>query len=159
MREVLMPTRRAASGLAAVASTDLPVERAVEEQPERDDDDRRAGEDHQALRQDRRAGDADRRHRRAASGSCESACRRRTAAAPRIKIEAPIVMMISVTGDAPRAGAMASRYSSNAEDDRDEDGEQRGERQRHPAAAGNTVVIPPSITNSPWAKLTTSEAL
>ena len=27
-------------------------------------------------------------------------------------MEAPMVMMISVTGDAPRAGAMANRYSA-----------------------------------------------
>ena len=53
-----------------------------------------------------------------------------TAASPRIRIDAPIVMMISVTAEAPARRLDREPMQQQADRDRDDDGEDRGERQR-----------------------------
>ena len=70
-----------------------------------------------------------------------------------------MVMMISATTEAPRAGAMASlcRMSPTATAARIASG--AAIHSGTPAANRKKVVMPPIITNSPWAKFTTSEAL
>jgi hypothetical protein len=75
-----------------------------------------------------------------------------------MRIEAPIVTMISVTAEAPRAGSMARRCSSPVAT-AVATAMQAASGSGTPAAATNTVTMPPSMTNSPWAKFTTSEAL
>ena len=70
-----------------------------------------------------------------------------------------MVMMISVTAEAPRAGSIASRCSSRPTATAATIASSAASGSGTPAAAANTVTMPPSMTNSPWAKLMTSEAL
>ena len=70
-----------------------------------------------------------------------------------------MVMMISVTALAPRAGSMARRCSSRPTATATTTANSAASGNGNPAAAANTVTMPPSMTNSPCAKLTTSEAL
>ena len=70
-----------------------------------------------------------------------------------------MVMMISVTGEAPRAGSIASRCSSNPTAIATTIASSAASGSGTPAAAANTVTMPPSMTNSPWAKLMTSDEL
>ena len=79
---------------------------------------------------------------------------------PRRTIETPMVMMMRVVTSAPRAGSIAILATMQA--DRDD----RGRRRRRPPAAGarqpatrNAAIMPPSMMNSPCAKLITPEAL
>ena len=81
-------------------------------------------------------------------------------ARPRRKMEAPMVMMMAPTTVMPLAGAMAKRCSIRPTT--------RVSRTAPRMAAGSGRPLPadramapmaPSITNSPWARFTTSEAL
>jgi len=82
-----------------------------------------------------------------------------TCAAPRRKIEAPMVIMIRATALAPRAGSMAQRWSASPIAAVRTTARSAASGIGTPAAVRNTVDMPPSITNSPWAKLMTSDAL
>ena len=70
-----------------------------------------------------------------------------------------MVMMISATGLEPRAGSIARRCSASPTAVVSAMAMRAASGSGTPAAARNTVVMPPSITNSPWAKLITSQAL
>jgi len=74
-------------------------------------------------------------------------------------VEALVVMMMSTTALAPRAGSIAKRWSASPTITVKTIARHAANGSGTPARARNTVVIPPSITNSPWAKLMTSEAL
>ena len=78
---------------------------------------------------------------------------------PRRKIEAPMVMMISVTADAPRAGSIANWCSKSPTAVATTIASRAAIGSGTPAAAAKNVTMPPSMTNSPCAKLITSEAL
>ena len=80
-------------------------------------------------------------------------------ATPRMKIEAPMVMMMSETTGAPRAGSMASLLSATPTAAVPAMAISAASGSGRPAMCAKTVIMPPSITNSPWAKFTTSEAL
>ncbi len=82
-----------------------------------------------------------------------------TAATPRSRIEAPMVMMISVTGDAPLAGSIASRCSAMPTRTATASASRAASGSGMPAATAKKVTMPPIMTNSPCAKLITSEAL
>jgi hypothetical protein len=70
-----------------------------------------------------------------------------------------MVIMISTTGLASPAGSMAKRWSSKPTITVATIARSAASGSGTPAAARNTVVMPPSMTNSPCAKLMTSEAL
>ena len=70
-----------------------------------------------------------------------------------------MVMMISVTADAPRAGSIASACSRRPTATAAATAMSAASGSGTPAAAANTVPMPPIMTNSPCAKFTTSEAL
>ena len=70
-----------------------------------------------------------------------------------------MVMMINVTGDASRAGSIASQYNSRPTMTETQTARTAASGSGTPAAVRNTVTMPPSITNSPCAKFTTSDAL
>ena len=70
-----------------------------------------------------------------------------------------MVMMISVTADAPRAGSIARRCSRSPTTTAATMAIRAASGSGTPAASAKTVPMPPSITKSPWAKLTTSDAL
>jgi hypothetical protein len=74
-------------------------------------------------------------------------------------IEAPIVMMIRVTAEAPRAGRIAKRCRARPTRTVTRTASSAASGSGRPAAIRNTVTMPPSITNSPCAKFTTSEAV
>ena len=93
------------------------------------------------------------------AGSLWNCLSKTICATPRNRIDAPIVMMIKVTADAPRAGSIASQYSSRPTTTAMQIAISAASGRGTPAADANTVTIPPSITNSPWAKFTTSDAL
>ena len=82
-----------------------------------------------------------------------------TSASPRRKMEAPMVMMMSVTTEALRALSMANLASSTppsmaaAQPIRIASGSGR------PAAVSVAALMPPIMMNSPWAKLMTVLAL
>ena len=57
-------------------------------------------------------------------------------ATPRMKIEAPMVMMMSETTGAPRAGSMASLLSATPDGGGAGDGDERGERERQAGHVG-----------------------
>ena len=82
-----------------------------------------------------------------------------TPATPRSRIEAPMVMMISVTAEAPRAGSIARLCSSNPVAVAATTASSMAAGSGTPAAARKNVTMPPIITNSPWAKLMTSDEL
>jgi len=92
-------------------------------------------------------------------GSLWNCLSNRICAAPRSRIEAPMVMMIKVTAGAPRAGSIASQYSRSPTATAATTAMSAASGSGTPAAATNTVTMPPSMTNSPCAKFTTSEAL
>ena len=75
--------------------------------------------------------------------------------APRRKIEAPMVMMIRVTTEPSRAGSMASFSSSKPTNTVMATAQGIAKYNGRPASSRKTVDMPPSITNSPWAKLMT----
>ncbi len=81
-----------------------------------------------------------------------------TCASPRRKIEAPMVMMISVTAEAARRFD-GEPVQQQADAHGDAMATSAASGSGTPAAATNTVVMPPIMTNSPCAKFTTSEAL
>ena len=81
------------------------------------------------------------------------------AAMPRRKIDAPMVMMINVTADAPRAGSIARRCRRSPTAVATTIASSAARGIGTPAAAAKNVTMPPSMTNSPCAKLMTSEAL
>ena len=70
-----------------------------------------------------------------------------------------MVMMISVTAEAPRAGSIARRCSSRPTAVATTIASSAASGSGTPAAAAKNVTMPPSMTNSPCAKLITSEAL
>ena len=70
-----------------------------------------------------------------------------------------MVIMIRTTGLAPRAGSMAKRCSARPTPVVTTTAINAASGSGTPASATNTVVMPPSMTNSPWAKLMMSEAL
>ena len=76
-----------------------------------------------------------------------------------MKIDAPMVMMMSETTGAPRAGSIASLLSATPMPAVTTMARTAARGRGSPAAKPKTVIIPPSITNSPCAKFTTSEAL
>ena len=80
-------------------------------------------------------------------------------ATPRMKIQAPMVMMMSDTTGAPRAGSIASLLSATPTPAVATIAASAASGIGRPAMLAKTVIMPPSITNSPWAKFTTSEAL
>ena len=82
-----------------------------------------------------------------------------TCATPRMKIEAPMVMMMSETTGAPRAGSMASLFSATPTAAVSRIASSAASGRGTPAWKAKKVIMPPSMTNSPWAKFTTSEAL
>ena len=91
-----------------------------------------------------------------------SACRflsHTSIASPRRKIDAPIVMMISVTTEAPRAGSTANFSSARPTSAAATIASGIASRYGNPLAVSDTVAMPPIITNSPWAKLITWLAL
>jgi hypothetical protein len=71
----------------------------------------------------------------------------------------PMVMMMSVTADAPRAGSIAKRCSASPTATAARMASTAAIGSGMPAATAKTVTIPPSMTNSPCAKFTTSDAL
>jgi hypothetical protein len=78
-----------------------------------------------------------------------------TWAAPRRKIEAPIVMMIRVTTEAPRAVSTANLSSAMPTRVAATIASPIATGMGSPAATSETVAMPPIMTNSPWAKLIT----
>ena len=84
---------------------------------------------------------------------------RRTPAIPRSRIEAPMVTMIRLTTVEPRAGTMPKRWRAKPTRTAMSTAAAAASGKGRPAAATNTVPIPPSMTNSPWAKLMTWLAL
>ena len=80
-------------------------------------------------------------------------------ARPLRKIEAPIVIMIKATGLAPRAGSIAKRCRANPVAVVTMIAMSAANGTGTPASVRKTVVIPPSMTNSPWAKLMISDDL
>lgn len=78
---------------------------------------------------------------------------------PRRKIAAPMVTMMVLTTDAPAAGSMAKRSSSRPTSAVNRVAPSPASTSGKPAFSRATVAMAPSITNSPWAKFTTSEAL
>ena len=78
---------------------------------------------------------------------------------PRRKIEAPIVMMIRVTTEASRAGRTPKRSIARPTATASAIAASAASGSGTPAAARNTVAMPPIMTNSPWAKLITWLAL
>ena len=70
-----------------------------------------------------------------------------------------MVIMISATGLAPRAGSMAKRCKANPTPVVTTMAISAANGSGTPAIAMKTVVMPPSMTNSPWAKLMMSDAL
>ena len=83
----------------------------------------------------------------------------RTPAMPRRKIEAPMVMMIRVTTEASRAGRTPKRSIARPTATASAIAASAASGSGTPAAATNTVAMPPIMTNSPWAKLITWLAL
>ena len=158
MRRVLMPISRAASRLAAVATTALPS--SV-----------RSMNSHNKTTMTAAAASTTRLCGRMVAppmwiGSLPNSAgrlwKRRSntiCATPRRKIEAPMVIMISATGLEPRAGSIASRCSASPMPVVSATAISAAIGSGTPATDRNTVVMPPSITNSPWAKLMMSEAL
>ena len=91
-----------------------------------------------------------------------SACRflsQTSVARPRSRIEAPMVMMISVTTEAPRAGSTANFSSARPTAAAASTATGIASGSGSPASASDTVAMPPIITNSPCAKLMTWLAL
>ena len=82
-----------------------------------------------------------------------------TWARPRRNTDAPIVMMIKATTDAPRAGSIAKRWISSPMTVVAITARMAAAASGSPSDVRNHVVMPPSITNSPCAKFTTSDAL
>ena len=80
-------------------------------------------------------------------------------ARPRRKIDAPMVMMIRVTTSALRAWPTASRSSSRPTTPETATAPRIATGIGAPAATSETALMPPIITNSPWAKLITRLAL
>ncbi len=78
-----------------------------------------------------------------------------TCARPRRKIDAPIVMMISVTTSALRARPTASHSSSSPTTPVAATAPRRAIGIGSPEPMNDTALMPPIITNSPWAKLMT----
>ncbi len=74
-------------------------------------------------------------------------------------MDAPIVMMMSVMTDAWRAGSTAARSSTRPTATAIATAATIASGSGRPAAPRNTVAMPPSMTNSPWAKLITWLAL
>ena len=83
-----------------------------------------------------------------------------TSAAPRMAIEAPIVMMINVTVEAFRAGRMVSQWwaAPRAATMTTVKTKARG-RGRSSLLRSETMVSAPSMALSPWAKLMTPVTL
>ena len=82
-----------------------------------------------------------------------------TWAAPRRKIEAPMVMIMSVTTEAPRAGSTANFSSAMPTMVAAATASRMASGMGRPSATSETVAMPPIMTNSPWAKLITWLAL
>ena len=80
-------------------------------------------------------------------------------ATPRRKIDAPMVMMMSVTTEAPRAGSTANFSSARPIATVASAASTRANRKGTPAVIRLMAIMAPIITNSPCAKFTTSEAL
>jgi hypothetical protein len=81
-------------------------------------------------------------------------------ARPRRKMEAPMVMMMVPTTVIPRAGAMAKRCSIIPSSMVTSTARRIAAGSGTPCPADREMaLIAPSITNSPWARFTTSEAL
>ena len=70
-----------------------------------------------------------------------------------------MVMMISATTEAPRAGSMANLCSASPTTTAATIARGAATHSGTPAANRKNVVMPPIITNSPCAKFTTSDAL
>ena len=70
-----------------------------------------------------------------------------------------MVMMISVTAEAPRAGSIANWCRAKPTAVATMMASSAASGSGTPAAAAKNVTMPPSMTNSPCAKLMTSEAL
>ena len=70
-----------------------------------------------------------------------------------------MVMMTSDTTGAPRAGSIASLFIATPSAAVPATAMSAASGRGAPATLAKTVIIPPSITNSPCAKFTTSEAL
>ena len=70
-----------------------------------------------------------------------------------------MVMMISVTTDASRAGSTGFSLQQDADQRCGSNGKNYRKRQRQAASKKAAVAMPPIITNSPWAKLMTWLAL
>jgi hypothetical protein len=73
--------------------------------------------------------------------------------------EAPMVMMISVTVSASFAGSMASFSSTMPTDGRNRMASTRAAGRGRPDCMKKKASMPPSMMNSPWAKLITLLAL
>ncbi len=82
-----------------------------------------------------------------------------TAVRPRITREAPMVMMIRVTVSAPFTGSMASFSISTPTTAGTRMASTRAAGRGRPDCTKNTASMPPSMMNSPWAKLITLLAL
>ena len=80
-------------------------------------------------------------------------------ARPRSRIEAPIVMMISVTTEAPRAGSTANFSSRRPSNAATATARTTATGRGRPESTSHTLLMPPIITNSPCAKLMTWLAL
>ena len=70
-----------------------------------------------------------------------------------------MVMMMVVTTDAPLAGSMANRSSSRPATIVSKVAALAASNNGMPASSNAMAIMAPSMTNSPWAKFTTSEAL
>ena len=71
-----------------------------------------------------------------------------------------MVMMMSVVTSASRAGPIASLATAKPISAVDRDGGRDRERgAARPRDASDAAIMPPSMMNSPWAKLMTCEAL
>ena len=82
-----------------------------------------------------------------------------TAVRPRMTREAPMVMMISVTVSAPFTGSIASFSISTPTMAGIRMASSSATGSGSPACMKNTASMPPSMMNSPWAKLMTLLAL
>ncbi|CFN71817.1 Uncharacterised protein [Bordetella pertussis] len=158
MNRVLIPTRRAARRLFEVASTARPISVLVKNS-------HRTMNTATAPPIIHRLCD-----RMVAPSTCigsspENAGRlwiclpNRLCTAPRMKIEAPMVMMMSETTGAPRAGSIARRFNATPVAAVTAMASSAASGSARPAPCAKTVIMPPSMTNSPWAKFTTPVAL
>ena len=137
----------------------LPSRVRWKKQGEGGDDDQRRRDDPEVLRQERRPGDE-------IGLSPEKGASARlllpsvTSTPPRKTIETPIVMMMRVVTSASRAGSIASSWPRGGRSARRSAiAPTTASASGRPAEASDAAIMPPSMMNSPWAKLITPEAL